>query len=133
MSNKSDFEKLKAKWYAKAAKAGFEEIERNENDLKVGSSRLFIRHKYTKELWEAKEEYYRLAEHFLNEYKFENDLERIIWEYHTNAISAVNISKLLTKAKVSKLKDGAIKKTIKRLSDTMKRQYLANPRDKDGH
>ena len=133
MPNKKDLAGLQKKWYAKLKKEGFDDIERNENDLKISSSRLFIRHKYTKELWEAKQEYYRLAEHFLNEYPFPNEFERLVWEYHTNAISLADIADLLKKAKISKLKVGSIKAVVKRLSEAMKKRYLANSRDKSGH
>lgn len=130
---KDSFEKLQAKWYAKIKKAGFDDIERDENDLKIGSSRFYIRHRYVNELWEAKQEYYRLAEHFLNEHEFESELEKVIWEYHTNALSADNIAQTLQKAKVSKLKKSAIKNIIKRLADAMKRKYGITPVETRDH
>lgn len=133
MAKKSDYEKERDKWYAKLKKAGFEDAERNENDLKQGSSRLFIRHKYAAVLWESKQEYYRLAEFFLNEHKFESELERAVWEYHTNGISASDISETLRKAKVTKLKTTSIKTILKRLSEAMKRKYLVHATDTRGH
>jgi hypothetical protein len=48
-------------------------------------------------LGEAKSTYYRLAEHFLNDYKFPNQLQRIIWEYHSQGISLRDIVTILAK------------------------------------
>lgn len=120
-------------WYAKAKKAGFEDIERNEEELKVNSSTFFIHHKYTRELWESKAEYYRLAEHFLNEYKFESELDRVIWAYHANALSVRNVSATLKKAKIKNVSKSKIHNIVKRLATIMKGRYLVNSKDKDGH
>lgn len=75
--------------------------------------------------WEAKQEYYIMAEHFLNEYKFKSNFERIIWEYHTNGMSARNILKTLKKAKVTDLKHhDSIADVTVRLRKIMFAQYM---------
>lgn len=133
MSNNKDLKKLQKTWYEKLKKSGFDDIERNEEDLKVGSSSIFLKHKYTRDLWEAKAEYYRLAEHFLNEYRFATTLERVIWEYHTNAISTRNIAEILKRAKIKELSKSRIHTIIQTLARAMKARYLVNSKDKDGH
>ncbi len=127
--------KLIDKWYAKAKRAGFSDIERNENDLKTTTVSQ-ITPSYRRDavvLWEAKADYYRLAEHFLNEYSFESDLEQAIWEYHVNGMSARDISITLKKARITKLTKTPIHAIIQRLSNIMKDRYLVNSKDRDGH
>lgn len=77
----------------------------------------------------AKAEYYRLAERFLNEYEFENQLDKIMWEYHVNAISYRDIAITLDKLAIYNLNGGAIGKDyvlkrIKPLIKEMKNRYL---------
>lgn len=116
-------------------KAGFEDIERNETDLKTSFiSQAAAHHRRDSAVvWEAKAEYYRMAEHFLNEHKFESELDRVIWEYHTNAMSARNIAITLQQAGVAKLTKTPVHAIIQRLANQMRKRYLVNSRDKDGH
>jgi hypothetical protein len=122
---KLNYEKLKEKWYAKLKKEGFEDIESDENNLKVYASTLFNKHKSAIQNggWQAKASYYSMAERFLNEYVFDTNLDKVIWEYHTNAISVRNIVHLLKKVKVAMKKD-TVWNTVKRLEIEMKKAYL---------
>lgn len=85
------FKALKDKWYGRLKEKGFTDIERDEEYLQSPSTR-FSRGEnldYDK----SKEEYYRLAGHFLHDHRFVNDTERRVWELHSNGMSADEIAK----------------------------------------
>lgn len=92
---KDDFEKLQKKWYAKLKKSGFEDAESDEYNLKVWSS-VFFAHRSISQI-QAKQAYYQMATNFLVDYKFENERDKIIWEYHSNGMSVRDIGKVLRK------------------------------------
>lgn len=123
------YEEIRAVWYAKLEKSGFVDIEQDENDLKVWST-LFTR-KRTKELKESREAYYYMARSFLNDYKFANNVERIIWEYHTEGIGVRDIAKTLAKAGVQKYKRNKTWTIINRLETIMKKMYMTGPNHSD--
>lgn len=116
-----DYKKLKKLWYQKLKTSGFEDAESSEHHLKVWSSQ-FARKKSVLS-WEAKAAYYHMANAFLNAYKFESDLERIIWEYHSNAISVRNITKLLKKVQIHTNRM-TVWRTVNKLENKMKEMYL---------
>lgn len=120
---KTEFDKLQEEWYRKLRESGFNDIESDEFNLKIWSDR-FIQQHADPVLWQAKEEYYRLAERFLNEHKFESNLDKVIWEYHANALSARSIAALLAKANIPHKGKDVVWNTIDRLSNCMKRKYL---------
>lgn len=124
-NKKTKFEQLKAKWYKKLEKSGFEDIESDENNLKVWSS-IFAR-KNSPEVWQARAEYYQMATNFLEDYKFSNDVEKIVWEYHSNGISMRDISKLLKKARVKSIPINRqdIGVLIRKLKNSMYSMYVA--------
>lgn len=123
MSNHSEYEKLKAVWYKKLKDEGFQDIETDEDNLKTWSSRFSS--KKARELWRAKEAYYYMATNFLNDYSFDSNLEKVIWEYHSNAMSVRNIAKLLNKSTYSKkLSKEAVWLIVRKLEASMKRMYL---------
>lgn len=117
--SKASYKKLKARWYAKLAAEGFNDIETAAGDLKQGSNRIAVREKSPIVL-QAKAEYYQMAYGFLNSYRFDSHIDRIIWEYHSNGLSARSISKILTAAKVIKTKNHtSIWQIVKRLRNIM--------------
>ena len=120
------YEELRDDWYQKLAKSGFVEIENVKADnLKQHHANRFYNSQPAPEVWQARQEYYTMAEHFLNEFQFENKLESVIWEYHVNAISIANIVKTINKTRrVNKVDHNIVWKTIKRLEATMKRKYM---------
>lgn len=113
----NNYTQLRKIWYAKLAKSGFEDIEQDENNLKEWSSRI-INKQYIDPL-QTDAEYYYLATNFLNTYGFESERERIIWEYHANAISCRDIAKLLRKVRIKTTKT-AVWLVIKRLRSVMR-------------
>lgn len=117
----TDFKTLQKHWYKKLKEVGFEDIEDTNSPreyLKTWHSTYFI-HRYTKETFEAKAEYYRMACHFLYEYDFENNLDRIIWELHSDGKSFRDISIHLKKNKIHANKD-KINKIVTKLVEIMK-------------
>lgn len=95
----NDYQSLKTVWYAKLKKSGFKDAEKNEHRLKQWSSK--FKAPNIRNSWDSKHEYYSMARQFLNNYKFESNLEKAIWEYHVEGISYRNIAKLLKKVKTS--------------------------------
>lgn len=119
-----EYEKLRAVWYNKLKVDGFVDIEQDEENLKVWSTRWWNQAPHPI-VMEAKAAYYQLAERFLEDYKFKNKVERIIWEYHANAISIRNIVKLLKQTKlVKRTNRDAVYDVIKRLKESMIKMYL---------
>ena len=126
------YEEQRDKWYAKLKREGFEDIEvigDPHERLKLWSSTLIANR--TKVFtqhggWEAKAEYYRLAAHFLNDYKFKKRVEAVIWDYHANGISIRDIAKTLNKVRSKKLNYWDIWAILKRLRAEMYKMYLPN-------
>lgn len=129
MSQSKDkaFKDLQRQWYKKLKKSGFDDIEKDEDNLKSWSSDFFRRHKtdhkeyhreYNEDKFKAHEEYYRMAEEFLTNYHFENSTDRFIWSQHAEAVSIREIVRML---KVKRIKSYKFKvhETIKRLKRLM--------------
>ncbi len=116
------FQDLKATWYAKLEKSGFEDAERDEYTLRFSSSKFNTDE--TARNYYAKLEYYTMAGKFLHDHKFVSNLEKVIWEYHVNGISARNIAKLLKKVKIIKPNKDNVSQIIARLVKEMKKIYL---------
>lgn len=132
------YNKLKKKWYAKLKKEGFQDIEQDEYNLKrwsneftrpnhnVDNKKYDARPKKVRQksdTFEWKRDYYYYAEHFLNNYKFKSERERVIWSYHVNGISMRGIVDLLRKIKI-KVSKSTICNIVKKLKKTMKETYL---------
>lgn len=120
---KSEFDKLQAKWDAKLKKFGFHDIEsratgRLENNTTSGG--VIDKRRVT---WESQAEYYALARYFLNDYDFKDNVERIIWEYHTEGISIRDITDILNKVRKKKVSRKPIWETVHRLENEMKKMY----------
>lgn len=123
-TKKVSLAELKDKWYKKLAKSGFEDIEDKDHNLKKFHKNFFS--SVPKELRTAKASYYQMAENFLGDYRFTDNIEKVIWDYHSNGISVREISMLLKKAKVRSFipKKSAIWLIIKRLRSSMYSMYL---------
>jgi len=121
---KQDFKELKAKWYKKLKKSGFEDIEYESGELKFSSTISNKRRQERAAIWQDRADYYTLAGWFLNDYKFTVELEKIIWEYHSNGMSAREITETLRKAKIKKTNRTTVWATIKSLQQLMKQKYI---------
>lgn len=78
--NTKEFKDLQAVWDKKLVASGFEDIEQRDGRLKKSSNTKFGASSET--AMAAKEEYFRVAGHFLFDYRFANAVERRIWELH---------------------------------------------------
>lgn len=125
MSSKpTDYELARALWYQKLKdETDFIDIEQDEHRLKVWSAK--HAHLYDHpSVWEANASYYHMATKFLNEFNFEKNLDKIIWEYHSEGIGLRDIAKLLDQTKVKKMSHETAAKTVRRLEHIMKTMYL---------
>lgn len=120
--NSNEFKKLKAKWYKKLEKSGFEDAESDEFNLKVSAKEIL--RKKVQATRQSKEDYYYMAGCFLNEYEFPDEITRIIWEYHTNGLSKYSIAAILNKSKVTKTNETSVYFIIVDLRTKMKKRYL---------
>lgn len=101
-----EFKALEAKWYKKLKSKGFEDIEQDEDNLKVWINDYFPQ-RYDLSRFDAKQEYYRLAGQFTFEHPFESPLDRRMWELHAEGVSLRSIVTELNKNRTHKLnKDG---------------------------
>lgn len=124
----SSLKELKEVWYKKLEASGFNDIEADETRLKTWSSGTGspyrAAYKYKEMMFDAKADYSRYAEHFLNEHKFKNERERIIWEYHTNGMSLRSISEILSQLPSNKKATvNIVRGVIKKLREKMFRLY----------
>jgi hypothetical protein len=118
--NSKKFQALQAKWDKKLKESGFEDAEQRDGNLKWWS---LDRHAFVKDRDAAKEEYYRLAGHFLYDYKFPTEEERRVWELHSEGKPIMTIVSILKKQGISTHKNrvhGIIKALAKLMVDTWK-------------
>lgn len=113
---------IQDKWTTKLEESGFEDAESDENNLKIWSSRWNREH--TVDSWQAKATYYQMATNFLNEYKFDKDLDAAIWEYYSNGLGTIEITRILKEAKI-KTNRTTVGLTIKKLKHLMYDMYLS--------
>lgn len=122
---KDSYQTLKTVWYAKLKKSGFEDVEKDEYRLKQYAAKFNAQDPGIQYGWNFKQEYYSMAREFLNHYKFQTTIDKVIWEYHTEGISCRNISKLLKKVKTLVNPDrNYVFRIISKLKTDMKKAYL---------
>lgn len=112
-----DFKKLQKKWYKTLKNKGFNDIEKDEDYLHTYAASFFRFHQNSI-LEGSKEEYYRLAGQFLYDYTFKDDIEKLIWELHSQGLGGRAISTLLKKKRIS-ISKSTIGVIIKKLSEEM--------------
>jgi hypothetical protein len=118
--NTKEFKSLKSKWYKKLAKSGFEDIEGNEEYFNASDTftRHSSRYRDSVQRFEAKQEYYRLAGHFLYDHKFSSTLEKMIWQLHSEGLSIREITKKLQDRNVATHKN-KVHETLQQLKTIM--------------
>ncbi len=116
-------QQLTAKWYKKAADSGFNDIETQDGDLKRPG---LNNHKYYTTIgWEAKVSYYTMAEFFLNDYKFETTMDKVMWEYHSHGLSYREIAKLLKHLKlINKISYVTVCHKVNKMRNSMYAMYV---------
>lgn len=115
------YEELKVIWDQKLKDSGFNDIENADGSTNRPTSRSNTWR--DPELREIVQDYYRMAYHFLNEYKFKNKREKVIWEYYAEGLSVRDIADTLRKVRVWTNKDQVFR-IVKRLEKVMKEMYL---------
>ncbi len=124
--NKS-YQEVRDTWYRKLEKSGFQDIETNEFNLK-NDSNIFTKKKtkYHNGGGDAKYEYFYMARQFLNDYKFKNKREEIIWAYWSEGMSVEDIAETLQKTKIfpKKFTRNMVWYTLKPLKEKMLEMYL---------
>lgn len=102
---------LVAKWYAKLAKAGFQDAEQQFDNgelmLKQWATSWQYRTSPTEYL--ERQAYYQRASDFLHTHNFVSKLEREIWQLYADGISQKQISEQL------KLSKGMVNSALRRL------------------
>lgn len=96
--NLKEFKKLQQKWYKQLQSAGFEDIEQDDRNFKK-NSHLDFKIRYSDVEFEQRQNYYRLAGFFLNDYAFTNLRERLIWKLHAEGLSIRKIDVILKQQK----------------------------------
>lgn len=92
-----DLKALKAKWYRKLEDSGFEDIEDTSSPkemLRCWHS-YYFQIRFTPHAFQEIRTYYQVANEFYKVHKFKNKLERAIWRYHTDGLSAREISSIV--------------------------------------
>lgn len=121
---KTAFDDLRDEWYKKLKEDGFTDVESVDEKL-IGrwSTSNFTRVR-TRVNMEQTLEYYNIAGHFLFDYKFEDEFDKQVWQYHTEGMTVREISEILTQTTPIGAKKSNIGKIIKRLSGVMKQMYI---------
>lgn len=119
------YKQLRKVWYDKLKAEGFVDIENTNTDyqdINVQSSQ-WARKRYVEDV-PARQAYYYMANTFLNEHEFVSSLEKVIWDYHSNALSYRKIADTLEKAGVKHHRRWKINQIVKRLKAIMLDKYL---------
>lgn len=122
---KSELERLQAVWYKKLKESGFDDIEHADGSINSAVPYALRQNDATTQLRaQAIQDYYCMTQHFLNDHVFDNETDKIIWEYYTHGLSYRDIAKLLKTAGIAKISRDIVWRKIKKLEDTMKGLYL---------
>lgn len=113
------FKALQNKWYSKLKDSGFNDIERDGDQLKTDPMQNVTTF-YNQDCFEAKQTYYRMVGEFLHNYKFEDIKERLIWELHSEGVS-IRDSVIELKKRGYKAYKRQVHETIQKL---VKEMYL---------
>ncbi len=125
--NSKEFKALQAEWDKKLADSGFEDAEK-DGYLKVWSRHIFGQQTdgsyYHEKLpyYKAKEKYFEMAVHFLNDHTFKDILDKFIWERHSEGGSMMEIVAELKTKDIHYSKSG-IHKIVARLAKLMLESY----------
>lgn len=87
-----DLPKLKAQWYKKLARAGFDDIEQPDGNLRIWSTRPASVSR------ESKAEYYRLAQQYVHEEVFPTKLDRRVWTLHAEGLTNEDVARAIKKS-----------------------------------
>lgn len=112
---------LAEKWNDKLEASGLENIEQEDGNLKLWSSH-FFKSRFNATIFSAKEEYYRVAGHFLHDYPFKNRVSREVWKLHSEGMGMKNILPSIKKMRL-KVNAKQISELINQFSEMMMTQW----------
>lgn len=105
-----NFKKLQDKWYSKLKKSGFTDLEDSKQRIKrdpvtytFNSSAYIdknVGYDQIKLHQESKEEYFRQAGQFYHDYAFESDLDKLVWQYHSEGYTMGEVASILKARKI---------------------------------
>ena len=119
---KTEYQEQKEIWYKRLKDDGFKDLEHDDGTINIGVPRSM--QGQDAELRQLVQDYYCMCYYFLNSHRFENELEKVVWEYHTEGLSVRDISKALKSAEIDMSKD-RVWRAVRRLEDIMKGLYLS--------
>lgn len=116
--NKTEsFKALNEEWKQKLKDSGFEDAESDSGNL-IRTSSEFTKKKFLKN-YEAKKEYYYMATHFLNDYRFDTKIDKVVWTYHVEGLGKREISQLLKSLKLADIGPTSVYNILKTLKRAM--------------
>ena len=118
------FKELQDEWSKKLESSGFKDIEDKNEVIKRGSWDFRSRERREERI--RKEEYFTQAIYFLNDYVFDNDIDRVIWRLHSEGDTVRNTSEYLRENHPPGLNFGNVQKVILRLRREMREFYDNN-------
>lgn len=110
---------IQKKWYLRAKKTGFEDIENEYGEIidhKTLSDLIQRKHFKTTSVFEANIQYYNWAEQMIEKGKFKSTKDKLIWKYHIKGLSHEKISPKV------KFERSWISRKIKKISRYLKDQ-----------
>lgn len=124
-----EFKRLEKLWYKKLEKSGFEDLERGSGSqdkplrsVSADEFNLFL-NRTQHGGFHFKQEYYRIAGHFLHDNRFESKFDKKVWSLHAQGISIRKIVKILKLEKIATYRK-EVDETIRRLANKMKSAYV---------
>lgn len=118
-----ELKKLQREWNKKLKDSGFVDAEEPDGRLKRWHGHYFHnRYRPDPEFQASKEEYYRMAGHFLYDHAFEDDVQRLIWSMHAEGKGQRVIIKELKHRGLRGHFD-FVGSTIRNLAIAMKKRY----------
>lgn len=119
----TELSKLQDVWYAKLEKAGFDDIEQRDGNLKQWACSAFGSRHSNKHLFNSKSKYYELAGQFLHENQFETEREKIIWELHSEGVGMTGIAQEIKRRRYKVKSRSSVHAIIQKLAKEMLTKY----------
>lgn len=124
-----EFKELNDKWQKKLEKSGFEDIEQGYEPnryLKRWDSTWFTNRRHGAQGTLEQMTYFQECTRFLNEYKFENALDKQIWACHSEGLTVAQTVTLLNyrkRLKKNKVTAGRVSKLVNKIKGDMFREF----------
>lgn len=96
MNSKTSYDKLRAKWYARLKREGFEDLEDDRGRLIEYSTRYASKHPLA---FASQQRYFELAGQLLHIHSFDSAEQRSIWILHCQGKSNASIARKVERSK----------------------------------